>query len=81
MTGNPQQRLCEVCSDGFLRALARLAARTTTSLATVDQKAVLKRDVLVKKRSDLRQLVLDIDPRHAHELHFDTWRSLGGESS
>lgn len=81
MTEIPQQELCEACSDGSLRALARLTVRITNSLATVDQKAVLKQDVLAKKMSDPRQLILDIDAHHAHELHFDTWRSLGDESS
>lgn len=81
VTEIPQQDLHSACTDASLRALARLAARITHSLASVDHKAVLKRDALVKKVSDPRQLTPAADPRRPpHELHFDTLRFLGEDT-
>lgn len=76
----PQQQLHEACADDSLGALARLTAKISKSLTSVDQEAVLKRDVLVKKVSDPRRLLLNTDSRRPHEFHFDTWRFLGSES-
>lgn len=80
MTGIPQQELHEACTDISLHALARLAAKITDSLASVDQKTVLKRDALIKQVDDPRQIVLDTNPHQPHEFHFDSWRTLGDET-
>lgn len=80
MTQISPQDLFEACNDSSLDALARVTSKITDSRASVDLKAVLKRDALVRKVSDPRQIALDMNPSHPHELYFDTWRILGDES-
>ncbi|ROW15970.1 hypothetical protein VPNG_02582 [Cytospora leucostoma] len=81
LTRIPLGEVKDACADGTMAAMARLVAKISASVATVDEEAVLKRDALFHRVGDTRRLLLRVDSRRPADLEFSSWRrTLGADT-
>lgn len=70
----------DACVDPSMAAMAKVVAKISATVATVNREAVLKRDSLFHRVGDYRRLLVRRDCRRPAELEFNSWMAVGADA-